>query len=84
MLVEDYMNSLERPFNALKFLSDIIEYELLENYSRIKKGDEENSLDKILAILYALSALVEYLQKDREEIRKIVNENYYTLRKEEI
>lgn len=84
MLIESYIHSLEPPFLALELLNEYLLDEVRFNYGSIKKGDDENSLDKILAISYANKALIEYLQNGREEIRKTVNDSYDELLREEI
>ncbi len=84
MLIENYMHSLESPFLALKILNENLRDSIRFNYGGIKKGDENNVLDEVLAISYASKVLIEYLQNDREEIRKIVNSSYKELLEEEI
>ncbi len=68
----------------MKILNENLRDSIRFNYGGIKKGDENNVLDEVLAISYASKVLIEYLQNDREEIRKIVNSSYKELLEEEI
>lgn len=84
MLIENYVHSLEPPLLALQLLNEEILDEVRFNYGRFKEVDEEDSIDKMLALSYANKALIEYLQRDREEMRNTVNSHYKELLKEEI
>lgn len=79
MLVEDYMHSLEEPLIALNIVNRSMDYYIRQNFGYIKKGDKNNILKKVLALLTLNKMMIKKLQKERERIRKTVNTHYKEL-----
>lgn len=83
MLIEDYIHSVQIKFNALEFLHETVLYEIIENYSLFKHGNCLELIEKIRTLTWLCSILVKVLKEEREEMRKIMNNDYHNLLKTE-
>lgn len=76
MLIENFVNSMDAPLNALILLNEASENELRENYSEIKKRVSQKVINNLLGFNFLEKLLISYIDGKTNKIRNIIDKYY--------